>query len=261
MTDRIKVLAPGDLHAHPDYDNDRFEWLGKLVVEERPTHVVFPGDTGDYPSICFYDRKKTRAEGRRLAKDHAAVKDAFERFWKPIRKLHALQAAGRRKQYDFEAIHLGGNHDHERLYRLGEDNPEFSGVEAVFQGIVENAGFRYVPYKGTVDIGGFRWSHNFPSGYREAATFAALGKVWPGHSVVSGHIHSLAGCVTGLGLDGRAHHSIFLGEFGHPDYAEEWTRGTEHRRRIGVTVLDGCRGGDFDSYRWTSQARMKELFG
>ena len=40
----MNLLIIGDPHANPDYDNDRFEALGKFIAKEKPQHVVCIGD-------------------------------------------------------------------------------------------------------------------------------------------------------------------------------------------------------------------------
>ena len=35
-----KLLIIPDAHAEPNYDNDRFAWLGNLIFEEKPDVVV-----------------------------------------------------------------------------------------------------------------------------------------------------------------------------------------------------------------------------
>ena len=41
-----------DGHTHPDYNNDRFTWLGKLIVDLQPEVVVNIGDMADMASLC-----------------------------------------------------------------------------------------------------------------------------------------------------------------------------------------------------------------
>ena len=38
-----KLLIIPDAHAEPNYDNDRFTWLGNLIFEEKPDVVVCLG--------------------------------------------------------------------------------------------------------------------------------------------------------------------------------------------------------------------------
>ena len=45
-----KLLIIPDAHAEPNYDNDRFTWLGNLIFEEKPDVVVCLGDWFDMAS-------------------------------------------------------------------------------------------------------------------------------------------------------------------------------------------------------------------
>ena len=61
-----KLLIIPDCHAHPDYDNNRFDWLGNLIIEERPDTILCLGDLADMPSLSSYDK---RSEERRVGKE------------------------------------------------------------------------------------------------------------------------------------------------------------------------------------------------
>ena len=62
-------LVIPDQHAHPDNNNDRFEWLGKLIVDLKPDVVINLGDMADMPSLCTYDKGTKGFEGRRYKQD------------------------------------------------------------------------------------------------------------------------------------------------------------------------------------------------
>ena len=40
----MKILVIPDGHAHPDYDNDRFDYLGRFILDQRPDTIVCIGD-------------------------------------------------------------------------------------------------------------------------------------------------------------------------------------------------------------------------
>ena len=84
--DMTTHLVIPDQHAHPDYNNDRFEWLGKLIVDLKPDTVINLGDMADMPSLCTYDKGTKGFEGRRYKKDIEAALDAQERMFTPIQK-------------------------------------------------------------------------------------------------------------------------------------------------------------------------------
>ena len=80
------LLVIGDPHAHPDYDNKRFTDLGRFIVKSRPDIVVCIGDMADMPSLSMYDKGTKGFEGKRYKKAVAAVIDAQEKMFAPIRK-------------------------------------------------------------------------------------------------------------------------------------------------------------------------------
>ena len=52
-----KLLIIPDAHAEPNYDNNRFTWLGNLIFEEKPDIIV----TG---SIWHHCRRTTKVRSR-----------------------------------------------------------------------------------------------------------------------------------------------------------------------------------------------------
>ena len=65
----MKHLVIGDSHAKPGISNRRFEWLGKLILDEKPDVIIDIGDFEDMPSLSSYDVGKKSYEGRRYIKD------------------------------------------------------------------------------------------------------------------------------------------------------------------------------------------------
>ena len=43
----MNLLIIGDPHAHPDYDNSRFEKLGQFIARAKPDAVICMGDFAD----------------------------------------------------------------------------------------------------------------------------------------------------------------------------------------------------------------------
>lgn len=70
------ILIIPDAHANPKVNPRRFTWLGKLIADLKPDHVVDLGDFADNDSLSGYDRGKASFEGRRYAKDIACAHEA-----------------------------------------------------------------------------------------------------------------------------------------------------------------------------------------
>ena len=45
----MNLMIIGDAHAHPDYDNSRFDKLGKFIVKSKPDIIVCMGDFAAMP--------------------------------------------------------------------------------------------------------------------------------------------------------------------------------------------------------------------
>lgn len=115
MTEDILVVP--DQHAHPDFNNDRADWLGKLILDLKPDVVVNMGDTFDMPSLSSYDKGKASFHGASYEKDINAGLDFLDRMWSPIKK------AKKKRPY---SVFLEGNHCH-RLKKVLEYQPELAG--------------------------------------------------------------------------------------------------------------------------------------
>ena len=64
----VHLVVP-DIHAHPDHNNDRADWLGKLILDIKPDVVVNIGDMWDMPSMSSYDKGTKGFYGRSYRKD------------------------------------------------------------------------------------------------------------------------------------------------------------------------------------------------
>ena len=69
-------LIFSDAHAHPDHDNKRAEWLGKLIMDLRPDVLVNLGDLADMPSLSSHDKGTKGFHGRSYKRDVDAALEA-----------------------------------------------------------------------------------------------------------------------------------------------------------------------------------------
>jgi hypothetical protein len=82
MSGKHIIVIP-DAHAHPDYDNGRFDVLGDYINRHRPDIVVSIGDWADMASICEHSSKLS-LEGKRYKADCASVVDAQHRMFAQV---------------------------------------------------------------------------------------------------------------------------------------------------------------------------------
>ena len=229
-----------DAHAHPDHNNKRFKWLGHLVADMKPDHVIMIGDWADMPSLCSYDKGTKGFEGRRYRKDLESAIDAQEKFFRPIR-------ARKKKLPKFWM--LEGNHEH-RIERAVSSDAVLDGTIGLSDLQYEEFGWEVIPYDGAtpghLDLDGVTYAHYFVSGIMGRA----IGGVNPayqlvtkyGHSCTQGHTHTFAfyhrgnainecnGLVCGVYQDYRADFAGVANDM--------WWKGVVHKENVDKGLYD-----------------------
>ena len=247
--DRLeKLIVIPDAHAHPQYSNDRFDWLARFIASEKPDGVLALGDFADMPALSSYDKGKRGFEGRRYVRDVEATRDAMKRTM---------------VGWDAPRWMCIGNHE-ARIDRATSDASEMEGVIGLEDlGYVEH-GWQCAPFQSAVQIGGFMASHHFASGVggrpiggmTQAASMARL----LFQSAIVGHSHTLD-WARRTRPDGSRIVCIVPGCYADPEQAtESWCAGTGHLWWHGVLVLEGVSGGDFESMRLVTMAALKARF-
>lgn len=244
----IDILVIPDSHAHPDYHNKRFDWLGELIVDLKPDVVVDIGDMADMPSLCSYDKGTKGFEGRRYRKDVAAMIDAQERINAPIK---------RQKRKVPTRIRTTGNHEH-RIARAVERDAVLEGVISIDDLQGKEHGWEVYPFLDIVNINGVHFSHYFVTGAmgRPAVSARAM-LAKQGESCVMGHAHTYDYAII-PSVSGAHRHGLITGVYQdfHADFAGQ---ANGHWRR-GVSMLRDVENGDFD-LEWISLERIKRAYG
>ena len=147
-----------DQHAHPDHDNKRAEWIGKLIFESKPDVVINLGDGADMPSLSSYDRGTRSFEGRRYQKDIDAHLDFQDKLWHLYRK--------HKKKRPF-SVYLIGNHE-ERINKATNLSPELEGTLSLKDLQLDRWYHEVVEYDGgtpgVTECDGVCYSHYLTSG-------------------------------------------------------------------------------------------------
>lgn len=242
-------LIIGDSHAHPDYDNDRFTWLGKLIHDVKPDVVVNIGDMADMPSLCFHS-KAQELEGARYRRDIFAVQDAQERVFHEVRK-------HKKKLPRF--LWTLGNHDN-RPNRFVQDNP-------VFEGQIKNEDLGYedfpwevAPFLDTVSIDGIDYSHYFTSGVMGRP----IGGTHPAWTIIKkrnsssscGHSHVLDYKVDRT--PGRSLMGLVVGNY--LDYSPDYAGPARDMWSSGIAICHNVDDGLYD-LEWLSLNRIMAEYG
>lgn len=158
-------LVIGDPHAQYDISNDRFTWLGKLIIDKKPDKIICLGDFADMASLSSYDKGRKSFEGRRFKADINICVDALKRINLPIDKYNDRQRKKKKPLYQPEKYMMVGNHD-DRINTAIQLHPELEGTISVEDLQYEEYGWKVTPYRQMTIIDGIAYSHSFPSGVK-----------------------------------------------------------------------------------------------
>lgn len=238
---RTHFVVP-DQHAHPDYHNNRADWLGALIADVKPDVLINIGDAADMPSLSSYDKGKRSFQGRNYRADVEAHLDFQERMWAPLRKL---------KRKLPESYFFVGNHE-QRISRAINLSPELDGAVSLDHLRLKDHYDHIIDYSGGTPgvavIDQIAYAHYFVGGIAGRP----LGGIHAGYAIATkkfssatcGHSHladvsfhkdlkgnNVIGCVVGCYQD---YNNPWAGEV-----AELWWRGVVVKRNV-----DGSGGYD-----------------
>ncbi len=252
-------LVIPDAHAHPDFNNDRFIWLGKLILDLKPDVVVNIGDHADMASLSSYDKGKASFNGRNYAKDIEAALDAHEKTWYPISKA--------KKKKPFSVI-IEGNHEH-RIKKVLDLEPHLEGERfgISFKNLeFDNYYHEVVEYDGSspgvISVDGIDYSHYFPSGI----SGRPLQSIHHGFdltrkrfaSSTCGHSHLFDYHVS-RDSAGRTRSGLVAGVF--QDYKNPWAGSVANHWHPGVVIKRNVSDGSYDLQHVSLEALRKEYSG
>jgi len=249
---KIHLIIP-DSHAHPDHNNDRFEWLGKLILDVKPDVVVNMGDMADMPSLSTYDRGTKGFEGRRYKLDVDSVIDAQERMFEPIKK-----AKRKKPRY----VMCEGNHEN-RINRAISSDAILDGTIGVSDLGYNRFGWEVHDFLVPAVVDRIAYSHYFTSGVMgrpvggENAAKSLLSKQHM--SATAGHTHTLD-----FATDTNAANERIMGLVCgvYQDYDSGWNNAqSEGLWWSGVVVKREIENGCYDPQFISIKAIKKEYGG
>lgn len=251
---KIHLVIP-DPHAHPDHNNDRADWVGKLIVDLKPDVVINLGDMWDLPSFSGYDKGKARFHGRAFRRDLDAGLEFDERLWAPTKRA--------KKKKPFRVFHEG-NHE-ERMKRVLDQTPELVGTIGFKDFELDKNYDMVVEYTGNTPgvnvIDGVVYAHYLVSGVMarnvggEHPAYSLLTKQFA--SITTGHLHTLDYCVR-TDAYGRRLNGLVAGVC--QDYESDWAGEVNKLWSRGVVIKREVENGDYD-FEWVSLKRLQKEYG
>lgn len=231
-----------DPHARPSTSLDRFRWLGSLIADVKPDHVICIGDWAYMESLCSYDKGTKGFEGRRYRNDVACAIEAQELMFKPVRD---------RKKKLPKFWMLEGNHEHRIERAVSKDAAQLEGIISLSDLQFEEFGWEVVKYEGATPghlrLDGVVYAHYFISGVMGVA----IGGIHPAYQMLNknhvsstqGHSHTTDYSVRAA-ADSRNIHGLVCGCFidERPSYAgaanDMWWRG--------IIIKNDVENGEYD---------------
>ncbi len=257
----MKLLIIPDCHAHPDYDNRRFDWLGQFLVDELPDVVVCLGDFVDLPSLCSHSSAIAN-EGRRYGADMMAGSEAMHGLMAPLKFLQAGQRGAKKAIYKPRLIMCLGNHE-DRINRLCAQHTNLQGTLSEEDLPFEIWGWETYSFQERVVVEGVCFSHSLPAG--------VSGRPISGNSIsrsllINGHMSSVVGHAHTYSYseatrwDGQKVFGLCAGCYSHDSQIEGWNRATQDLWWNGVVLIDNLRDG-YGDVRKVSQDTLRRKYG
>lgn len=253
----VHLVLP-DQHAHPEFNNDRADLVGKLIADLKPDVVVNMGDAADLASLSSYDKGKASFQGRNYQLDIEAHLNFQERVWTPIRRLKCRLP---------RRVVLEGNHEN-RIKKALEYDPQLKGDKygLSFKDLDFDRHYHeVVEYKGgtpgIITIDGISYSHYFISGVMGRA----IGGVNHAASLINknytsstcAHSHLVDWAVRS-NSQGKSVMGLVAGVF--QDYDSSWAGHVNDLWWSGVVIKRGVEDGVY-SPEFVSLKRLKEIYG
>jgi len=268
VSNNIHVVV-GDAHAKPGVSNERFDWLGKYLLDLRLSNpeasikVIDLGDWEDMPSLSSYDIGKKSYEGRRYQADIAAGIDARQRTNQAIDDYNARARDNKKRTVAVEKFALGGNHSEGRIKKVIDNSPMLDGTIGVGDLRVTEFGWNYTPFLRPLILDGITYQHYFVSGVMgrpisgESPGLALIRKTLT--STISGHSHILD-MAHRTDPHGKAIWGIHAGCFLAEDQWEDYAGPANKLWKRGILVLNGVQNGDFKSFSWIGINDLKSAY-
>ena len=248
------MIVP-DPHAHPDFHNERADWLGKLIKDLKPDVVINIGDAADMPSLCSYDKGTRAFQGRSYRKDIEAHLDFQDRMWQPIKR------SKKKKPY---SIIFEGNHEH-RIKRALDLSPELDGAisfddldfKRYYDEIIEYTGRT----PGVHVCDGVHYAHFFVSGVLgraisgEHPAYSLLTKEFV--SCTQGHVHTADYSIRTT-VGGRKINGLVCGVY--QDYWSDWAGEVNKLWWRGVVIKRNVEDGTYDP-QFIGMEALKREYG
>jgi predicted phosphodiesterase len=158
-----KILVIPDPHDEPGVDQERFRWLGNMIVSELPDAIVHLGDGLSMDSLSSYDVGTLAAEGRRYDDDINSFHLSMNKIEAEVDQLNRTYSRQKKAKYTPRKVYCIGNHE-QRIIKAVNQNPKFLGVLSLDQLKLVERGWEVYPLTEPAQVFGIAFAHYFTSG-------------------------------------------------------------------------------------------------
>jgi hypothetical protein len=232
----------GDTQIKPGVPHDAMRWIGRAIVDYKPTTIVHAGDHWDHSSLSSYEAAgSARMEGQRYADDVFSGNEAFKTLCAPMEEEQERLIRNKKTSWRPRKVYLMGNHD-VRPDRAAANDAKLIGT--VGSDKCDTRDWERIPYLKPIEIDGIFFSHFFPnthSGKPIGGTIESrLNKI--GASFVQGHEQGMRYSNRIMGTQ-KTQHGLVLGScYLH---REHYRNGAD-RLWNGCAVLNDVDCGEYD---------------
>lgn len=243
-----------DPHTHPNDNFDRFDWLGKMLLEDKPRRIICLGDFYSLDSMSTYDNIPAST----LAEDIAAGVEAQRRLFTPLSDWNKRQRSHRHRPHYVEKVMIKGNHE-ERADRAKKRDPHGFASVVDFN---ELAGFysfwdEVHEYGEIVRVGGIDYTHCVVGIMGRALALNSVSKQ-TSHHLIQGHQHSLQ-TVT-VPVPGGVRYIMSAPAFMEDQYVPNYARGKHRGWTYGLLKIKPHGPTEVPSFEYISMKELKERY-
>lgn len=258
-------LAIFDPHVAPGQNLRRFDWLARMILEERPDVIVCSGDMATLDSCSEHEVGQALADQPTLKQDGEAVRDAQRRMFGPLDAWNARRLKARHPRYHPRRIMQKGNHE-QRWDRWANKNPKQASAIDIdsYLGFAEHWDV-VLPFKAYDEIDGVAYTHvphttmGKPLGGVSKVRRAALESSVP---VFFGHGHDLQVATVGDLRGGPARGFAMSGPaFMDDGNVEKYAANNQTGWSYGLLRVRPQGPGRVPSYDYVSMRDLERLYG
>lgn len=257
-----RLLAFSDAHVSPGQDLERFDWLGKLIVDVRPDAVWNGGDFATCDSVSFF--KVPREDQYSLAEEAEAVRAAHARMWRPLQDLNDRRKASKHGPIVIHKMITMGNHEH-RIKRRCEDDELGLGSVVTADNLFQYSLYydQVADWKEYIEYEGLLLTHCPINGRGKPmdgifrGRHIALQSEMP---ILYGHTHRVDYTVVNLmGPVNKTRSALNLPCFLDQDHVEKYAKGSASGWDYGVVLVDIYEPGRF-TFKWISMGELRHKY-